>query len=64
MEGGKIEIRVCFIGYRDIKDDTRFEIHPFTDKIDDLKGFIEKVRAKGGRDHPEDVQGGLKMCLM
>jgi hypothetical protein len=38
----ELEVRVCFVGYRDIKDDVRFAVHDFTDNIDDVKAFISK----------------------
>ena len=63
-EDGEMKIRVCFIGYRDIRDSVRFEVCPFTEDISQLKQFIAKVKADGGCDHPEDVQGGMKLCLM
>ena len=37
---------------------------PFTSDIAAMKSFIANVKADGGEDHPEDVQGGLKMTLM
>ena len=63
QEDGKLSIRVAFVGYRDIKDNRRFEVKSFTDDINQLKTFISKVKADGGADLPEDMQGGLKLCL-
>ena len=63
-EGGELKIRVCFVGYRDHKDDERFSILPFQEDIQGVKDFMTKVVAEGGKDFPEDVVGGLKMCLM
>lgn len=57
-------VRVCFIGFRDHKDDERFSICPFTEDIQQLKEFMNSCVAEGGKDIPEDVVGGLKMCLM
>ena len=37
---------------------------PFSDKIDEVKTYISKVCAIGGNDLPEDMQGGLKLCLL
>ena len=59
-----LQVRVCFIGYRDIRDARRFEIHPFTEDLESLKLFISKVSASGGADNPEDVQGGFNKALM
>ena len=37
---------------------------PFSDNIDEVKTYISKVSAIGGDDIPEDMQGGLKLCLL
>ena len=42
----------------------KFEVLPFNDNIDEVKKFITGVRAEGGADMPEDMQGGLKLCLL
>ena len=62
-ENTGLSVRVCFIGYRDIRDRERFTIQPFTEDIDKVKGFIAKTNAEGGADMPEDVQGGLNKAL-
>jgi hypothetical protein len=62
-ENEALVVRVCFVGYRDIKDDVRFCVKPFTEDLDDVKAFISNVKADGGRDWPEDVQGGLNQAL-
>lgn len=38
-------------------------MHEFTEKINDIVNFISEVKAEGGGDIPEDLQGGLKCCL-
>jgi hypothetical protein len=58
-----LKVKVCFVGYRDLKDRVRFSIHEFTDDIDQIIKFIADVRAEGGCDLPEDVVGGLRKCL-
>lgn len=60
----QLKVRVCFIGYRDHKDDERFSVCPFTEEIQVVKDFMNNCIAEGGKDIPEDVVGGLKMCLM
>ena len=60
---GNLEVRVCFVGYRDHCDTERFTIQPFTGDIQKVKDFISKVQAVGGGDFPEDVVGGLRKCL-
>lgn len=57
-EGENLKVRVCFIGYRDYND-TRFSVMSFTEDIKEVKNFINDVRAEGGADTPEDLQGGL-----
>ena len=60
---GMLKVKVCFIGYRDHKDKIRFEIKHFTEDIQEIKNFINSVRAEGGDDFPEDVTGGMRKCL-
>lgn len=54
-EDGSLKCRVSFVGYRDIKDQRRFEVMSFSDDIDAIKAFISKVSAVGGDDMPEDM---------
>lgn len=58
-----LNVRVAFVGYRDITDPERFCVAPFTTDLDKVKDFISKRVADGGRDWPEDVQGGLNQAL-
>ncbi len=50
-----LEVRVCFVGYRDIRDNPRFSIQEFSDDLEKVKKFISTVNASGGADFPEDV---------
>jgi hypothetical protein len=50
-----LDVRVCFVGYRDIQDKPRFSIHEFTTDLDKIKKYISGVTANGGGDFPEDV---------
>jgi isopentenyl phosphate kinase len=54
---------VCFIGYRDHTDKKRFAIKNFTEDVEEIKKWINGVKAEGGGDIPEDVTGGMKKCL-
>ena len=54
-DGGNLKVRVCFVGYRDIKDRKRFAVKEFTEDIDSVKQFINGTRAEGGADEPEDL---------
>ena len=58
-----LNVRVCFVGYRDIEDRERFSIKDFSDDVNDVKKFIATVSANGGGDFPEDVQGGFNKAL-
>lgn len=58
-----LDVRVCFVGYRDIQDKPRFSIHEFTTDLDKIKKYISGVNASGGGDFPEDVQGGFHEAL-
>lgn len=60
---GNLKVRVSFIGYRDIGDTHRFAIMPFTEDVQMVKQFIQMVQPDGGDDAPEDLQGGLQLCL-
>lgn len=50
-----LQVRVCFVGYRDIKDHDRFSLMDFSDDLAAVKNFIGRVSATGGGDDPEDV---------
>ena len=57
------QIKMSFLGYRDIKDKVRFEIQDFTDEFESLENFISKVNAYGSGDFPEDIAGALDKAL-
>jgi hypothetical protein len=48
------------LAYRDIEDKNRFETHPFTNDMNKLEEFINKLTAEGGADEPEDLIGALQ----
>ena len=60
---GKLRVRVCFVGYRDVEDTERFSIIGFDNKVDKVKKFISTVEADGGGDEAEDVLGGIQKML-
>ena len=57
------DIKVSFVGYRDIKDAERFDIFDFSSDTDACVTFIDQVNATGGGDLPEDMAGGLSKGL-
>ena len=58
-----LEVRVSFVGYRDLEHKERFSILDFTEDLEKVKAYIAKVDhvshlAKGAKTHfdfPEDV---------
>ena len=57
------QIKMSFLGYRDIKDKVRFEIQDFTDDFTSLENFISKIDANGSGDFPEDIAWALNKAL-
>ncbi|KAK7227610.1 hypothetical protein V2G26_015613 [Clonostachys chloroleuca] len=53
------EIRMAVVGYRDHTDKPNIEFQDFTTDVDLVRSFIDKLKATGGDDFPEDVLGGL-----
>lgn len=63
--GNSVNLRLSFVGYRDIKDTPRFSIQPFTTNVTELRDFINKhAQASGGNDYPEDIAGGFQKTLV
>jgi hypothetical protein len=56
-------IRVAIVAYRDIEDHNRFEIFDFSSSSMDAKNFLNGLKAGGGGDGPEDVNGGFQKAL-
>jgi len=59
----KSEIRVAIVAYRDIEDKNRHEMLPFTESSEKAKTFLKGLRAEGGGDAPEDVNGAFQIAL-
>lgn len=59
----KSEVRIGIVAYRDIGDRNRFEVLSFIDSADTAKGFLDKLRADGGGDTPEDINGAFQKTL-
>lgn len=60
----ELQVRVTVVAYRDLSDDKRFMLFPFSQNVEAAKKFIKNLKATGGGDAPEDVCGGLKLALM
>ena len=54
------QIRVAFVGYRDVKDEDKIVFWSFTKKVEDIQKFISKLETKGGGDEAEDVVSGFE----
>ena len=55
------KLRVAFVVYRDHSNGpNRIQYINFTENIDELKTFVNRVEAMGGEDIPEGVLGGLE----
>ena len=54
--------RIAVVGYRDLEDGAP-EVLDFVEESATAKAFLENVKARGGGDIPEDVQGGLAKAL-
>jgi hypothetical protein len=55
--------RLAIVAYRDLGDSPRFNVMDFSESIESFQLFLDEVKAKGGGDTCEDVQGGIENCL-
>ena len=62
---GNVKVRISVIGFRDHAYYNRYCVQPFATDVQNAKSFIMSLSAEGacGNDFPEDVLGGLKLCL-
>ena len=56
-------IRFGMVLYRDKDDKYRTQVVPLTADIDEFRGALEKVKAGGGGDTPEDLQAALHKAI-
>jgi len=56
-------IRFGMVLYRDKDDKYRTKVVPLTSDIDEFRAALEKVRAGGGGDTPEDLQAALHKTM-
>lgn len=59
-----LRFKVSIVGYRDIEHQIRFEVQPFSENVEEVVNFVGKLQPQVGNDKPEDMQGGLKICLL
>ncbi|CAD8124927.1 unnamed protein product [Paramecium sonneborni] len=57
------QVRVAFVGYRDVCDQDKLVFWSFTKKVEDIQNFITKLETKGGGDEAEDVVSGFEQAL-
>lgn len=56
-------LRFALVSFRDKGDDYVTHLERFTDKIDAIKGALDKTSAGGGGDTPESVLEGLAAAI-
>ncbi|CAF1360663.1 unnamed protein product [Adineta steineri] len=59
----KLKLNFAIVGYRDITDNPQYETLNFTHDENEVVTFLDKLKAKGGGDCPEDVLGALDKCI-
>ncbi|KAF3916682.1 hypothetical protein ABW20_dc0105559 [Dactylellina cionopaga] len=57
------EVRIAVVGYKDYGDSPNIQFLDFTSESDDVRSFIDALRATGGGDTPEDVLGGIRQAI-
>jgi len=58
-----LQMKIGFLGYRDIQDKRRFETFNFSHDHTAFKNFVSGVQVEGGGDGPEDIAGALKRAV-
>jgi hypothetical protein len=57
------DVRFGMVLYRDIGDEYRTRVIPFTDDLKTFSSKLNQVQAGGGGDTPEDVQKALEIAI-
>jgi len=57
------DLRVAFIGYRDVNDVHKLVVNDFTDNFEQVKNLITEQKPEGGGDEPEDIASALKAAI-
>ena len=58
-----LKLYFAIVAYRDTNDQPQFNTQNFTENIQDVITFLNRLTAQGGDDIPEDVLGALDQCL-
>ncbi|KAH7226202.1 hypothetical protein BKA60DRAFT_555652 [Fusarium oxysporum] len=57
------EVRIAVVSYKDHCDKNHIQFIDFTTDVEKVRGFIDKLKARGGGDAPEDVLGGIQQAI-
>ncbi|MDH3976032.1 MAG: VWA domain-containing protein [Deltaproteobacteria bacterium] len=57
------KVRFGMVLYKDKKDAYVTKTVPLTESLDEFRSALDKVRASGGGDHPEDLQSALMASM-
>ncbi|KAM0338320.1 hypothetical protein ACHAPU_011372 [Fusarium lateritium] len=57
------EVRIAVVGYKDHCDSINIQFIDFTTDVERVRIFIDRLRASGGGDAPEDVLGGIDKAI-
>jgi hypothetical protein len=60
---GEAEVRIAVVGYKDHQDSPNIQSLDFTIDVNQVRNFIDTLRASGGGDTPEDMLGGIQRAL-
>ena len=58
-----LKLYFAIVAYRDMNDQQQFQTQNFTDNVNEVITFLQRLTAQGGDDLPEDVLGALDQCL-
>lgn len=54
------DVRLGMVLYKDVEDEYRTKVVPFTDDLEAFRRELEEVYASGGGDRPEDLEAALR----
>lgn len=58
-----VELKVGFMGYKDVGDSSRYQPLDFTSDVAEFRRSLKAVSCSGGGDEAEDVLGGMNEAL-
>jgi hypothetical protein len=57
------KVRIAIVAYRDQGDRDQYQVFKFSESVDEAHLFLGYLKAFGGKDAPEDVNGGFRNVL-